>query len=152
MKIVNGDWAKRVYYNNVRTIHNITSLAADSNGNLYFTEPQGLHRYDPRSNNDDLIVSTWGNGRFLNVAVDKNDRVWFSTTSEFIQMYDVKKGDTMYIKAENVSCPMITQLLNDSSYLFTLFKETKGFLCCKKALRIPQFSTVSREKNFSGFL
>ena len=95
---------KRVYYNNVRTIHNITSLAADSNGNLYFTEPQGLHRYDPRSNNDDLIVSTWGNGRFLNVAVDKNDRVWFSTTSEFIQMYDYAKKETLvYTVQDGVS-------------------------------------------------
>lgn len=91
----------RVYHNNNRTIHNITSLATDSNGNLFFTEPEGLHRYDPRSNNDELIINTWENGRFLNVAVDRKDRVWFSTTNEFVQMYDCAKKETLVFTAQD---------------------------------------------------
>ena len=77
-----------VYHNKDRVIHNITSLASDSKGELYFTEPEGLHRYDPRSNVDELLIKTWGNGRFLNVAVDRKDRVWFNTTNEYLHLYD----------------------------------------------------------------
>jgi len=77
-----------IYQNKDKVIHNITSLKTNSKGNLFFTEPDGLHRYDPLSNYDEIIAETWGNGRFMNIVVDTRDRIWFTTTNEYIQMYN----------------------------------------------------------------
>ena len=90
-----------IYHNKDKVIHNITSLDASSQGELFFTEPEGLHRYDPRSNFDEVLVETWGNGRFLNVAVDSKDRIWFTTTNEYIQMYDPSKKDLLMYSVED---------------------------------------------------
>ena len=90
-----------IYHNKDKVIHNITSLDASSQGELFFTEPEGLHRYDPRSNFDEVLVETWGNGRFLNVAVDSKDRIWFTTTNEYIQMYDPSKKNLLMYSVED---------------------------------------------------
>ena len=90
-----------IYHNKDKVIHNITALDASSQGELFFTEPEGLHRYDPRSNFDEVLVETWGNGRFLNVAVDSKDRIWFTTTNEYIQMYDPSKKDLLMYSVED---------------------------------------------------
>ncbi len=90
-----------IYKNKDKVIHNITSLDANSQGELFFTEPEGLHRYDPRSNFDEILVETWGNGRFMNVAVDSNDRIWFTTTDEYIQMYDLSKKELLSYSLED---------------------------------------------------
>ena len=90
-----------VYHNKEKVIHNITSLAANSKGELFFTEPEGLHRYDPRSNVDELVIKTWGNGRFLNVAVDRKDRVWFNTTNEYIHLYDPESKELLMYSVED---------------------------------------------------
>ena len=93
--------SKCLYHNKDKVIHNITSLDANSQGELFFTEPDGLHRYDPRSNFDEVLVETWGNGRFMNVAVDSKDRIWFTTTNEYIQMYDFSKKDLLLYSIED---------------------------------------------------
>lgn len=90
-----------IYLNKDKVIHNITSLQANSQGELFFTEPEGLHRYDPRSNFDQILVETWGNGRFMNVAVDTKDRIWFTTTDEYIQMYDLSKKELLSYSVED---------------------------------------------------
>ena len=90
-----------IYQNKDKVIHNITSLEANSKGDLFFTEPDGLHRYDPRSNYDEVLVETWGNGRFLNIAVDTRDRIWFTTTNEYIQMYDPQKKELLLYSIED---------------------------------------------------
>ena len=92
---------RNIYYNHEKSIHKITSLATNTQGELFFTEPEGLHRYDPRSNKDDLIFRTWGNGRFLNVAVDKKDRVWFNTTNEYIHLYDPASKEMLMYSVED---------------------------------------------------
>jgi len=89
------------YHNKDKVIHNITSLDANSQGELFFTEPEGLHRYDPRSNFDEILVETWGNGRFMNVAVDSKDRIWFTTTNEYVQMYDFNKKELLSYSSED---------------------------------------------------
>ena len=94
-------YGKCIYHNKDRVIHNITSLDANSQGELFFTEPEGLHRYDPRSNYDEILVQTWGNGRFMNVAVDSKDRIWFTTTNEYIQMYDFAKKELLLYSVED---------------------------------------------------
>ncbi len=93
--------SKCIYHNKDKVIHNITSLDASSKGELFFTEPEGLHRYDPRSNFDEILVETWGNGRFMNVAVDSNDRIWFTTTNEYIHMYDMSKKELLLYSVED---------------------------------------------------
>lgn len=93
--------SKHIYKNKDKVIHNITSLDASSQGELFFTEPEGLHRYDPRSNFDEMLVGTWGNGRFTNVAVDSDDRIWFTTTDEYIQMYDLSKKELLTYSLED---------------------------------------------------
>lgn len=90
-----------LYLNQDKVIHNITSLESNSQGELFFTEPDGLHRYDPRSNFDEVLVETWGNGRFMNVAVDNKDRIWFTTTNEYIQMYDFAKKELLLYSVED---------------------------------------------------
>ena len=90
-----------VYYKNDEAIHNITSLNASSKGELYFTEPDGLHRYDPRSNYDELLIETWSAGRFINVAVDTRDRLWFTTTNEYLQFYDPSKKEMLLYSVED---------------------------------------------------
>lgn len=90
-----------IYLNKDKVIHNITSLDNNSRGELFFTEPEGLHRYDPRSNFDEILVETWGNGRFMNVAVDTKDRIWFTTTDEYIQMYDFAKKELLLYSIED---------------------------------------------------
>jgi len=92
---------KCIFYNKDKVIHNITSIDASSSGELFFTEPEGLHRYDPRSNYDEILVETWGNGRFMNVAVDTKDRIWFTTTNEYIQMYDLGKKELLLYSVED---------------------------------------------------
>ena len=92
---------KCIFHNKEKVIHNITSLDANSQGELFFTEPEGLHRYDPRSNYDEILVETWGNGRFMNVAVDTKDRIWFTTTNEYIQMYDFAKKELLLYSIED---------------------------------------------------
>ena len=92
---------KCIYHNKEKVIHSITSLDANSQGELYFTEPEGLHRYDPRSNFDEILVQTWGNGRFMNVAVDTKDRVWFTTTNEYIQLFDMSKKELLVYSVED---------------------------------------------------
>lgn len=92
---------KCIYHNKYKVIHNITSLDANSQGELFFTEPDGLHRYDPRSNFDEVLAETWGNGRFMNVAVDIKDRIWFTTTNENIQMYDFAKKELLLYSIED---------------------------------------------------
>lgn len=92
---------KCIYHNKEKVIHNITSLDANSQGELFFTEPEGLHRYDPRSNFDEILVETWGNGRFMNVAVDSQDRIWFTTTDEYIQMYDFARKELLLYSVED---------------------------------------------------
>lgn len=94
-------YGKCIYHNKDKVIHNITSLDANSQGELFFTEPEGLHRYDPRSNFDEVLVETWGNGRFMNVAVDTKDRIWFTTTNEYIQMYDFAKKELLLYTVED---------------------------------------------------
>ena len=93
--------SKCQYHNRDKVIHNITSLDANSQGELYFTEPDGLHRFDPRSNFDEVLVETWGNGRFMNVAVDSKDRIWFTTTNEYVQMYDFAKKELLLYSIED---------------------------------------------------
>ena len=93
--------SKCIYHNKEKVIHNITSIDANSQGELFFTEPEGLHRYDPRSNYDEILVETWGNGRFMNVAVDTKDRIWFTTTNENIQMYDFAKKELLLYSVED---------------------------------------------------
>jgi len=97
----NTTQTRSIYYNREKVIHKITSLAASSSGELYFTEPEGLHRYDPRSNKDDLIINTWGNGRFMNVAVDRKDRIWFNTTNEYIHLYDPSNKELLMYSVED---------------------------------------------------
>ena len=90
-----------IYQNKDKVIHNITSLKTNSKGDLFFTEPDGLHRYDPRSNFDEILVETWGNGRFLNIAVDTRDRIWFTTTNEYIQLFDPTKKELLLYSIED---------------------------------------------------
>lgn len=92
---------KCIYHYRDKVIHNITALDANSQGELFFTEPDGLHRYDPRSNFDEVLVETWYNGRFMNVAVDTKDRIWFTTTNEYIQMYDFAKKELLLYSIED---------------------------------------------------
>lgn len=92
---------KCVYYSKDESIHNITSLNANSQGDLYFTEPEGLHRYDPRSNYDELLIETWSGGRFINVAVDTRDRLWFTSTNEYLQFYDPSKKEMLLYSVED---------------------------------------------------
>ena len=92
---------KCIYHNKYKVIHNITSLDANSQGELFFTEPDGLHRYDPRSNFDEVLVETWGNGRFMNVAVDTRDRIWFTTTNEYVQMFDFASKELLLYTIED---------------------------------------------------
>ena len=93
--------SRNIHLNKDKVIHNITSLKSNSKGELFFTEPDGLHRYDPRSNFDETLVETWGNGRFLNVAVDTRDRIWFTTTNEYIQMYDPDRKELLLYTIED---------------------------------------------------
>ena len=93
--------SKCIYQDKDKVIHNITSIDANSQGELFFTEPNGLHRYDPRSNYDELLADNWGNGRFMNVAVDTKDRIWFTTTNEYIQMYDFAKKELLLYTVED---------------------------------------------------
>lgn len=90
-----------IYHNKDKVIHNITSLMANSKGELFFTEPEGLHRYDPRSNFDELLVETWGNGRFMNIAIDRQDRIWFTTTNEYIHLYDFGSKELLMYTVED---------------------------------------------------
>ena len=90
-----------IYHNKDKVIHNITSLMAKSKGELFFTEPEGLHRYDPRSNFDELLVETWGNGRFMNIAIDGKDRIWFTTTNEYLHLYDFASKELLMYSAED---------------------------------------------------
>ena len=93
--------SKCIYQNKDKVIHNITSLEPNSKGDLFFTEPAGLHRFDPRSNYDEILVETWGNGRFMNVAVDTRDRIWFTTTDEYVQMYDFDRKELLLYSIED---------------------------------------------------
>ena len=93
--------SKCIYHNKYKVIHNITSLDANSQGELFFTEPDGLHRYDPRSNFDQMLAETWGNGRFMNLSVDTRDRIWFTTTNEYVQMYDPEKKELLLYSVED---------------------------------------------------
>jgi len=97
----NTHYSKCIYHNKYKVIHNITSIDANSQGELFFTEPDGLHRYDPRSNFDEVLAETWGNGRFMNVAVDTKDRIWFTTTNEYVQMYDFAKKELLLYSVED---------------------------------------------------
>ena len=90
-----------IFHNKDKVIHNITSLMSNSNGELFFTEPEGLHRYDPRSNFDELLVETWGNGRFMNIAIDRKDRIWFTTTNEYLHMYDFPAKELLMYSVED---------------------------------------------------
>ena len=92
---------RSLYRNKERVIHNITSISANSKGELFFTEPEGLHRFDPHSDFDELLVETWGNGRFMNVAVDMKDRVWFTTTNEYLQMFDPANRELLLYSVED---------------------------------------------------
>lgn len=93
--------SKCIYQNKDKVIHNITSLEPNSKGDLFFTEPAGLHRFDPRSNYDEILVETWGNGRFMNIAVDTRDRIWFTTTDEYVQMYDFDRKELLLYSIED---------------------------------------------------
>ena len=90
-----------IYHNKDKLIHNITSLAHNSQGELFFTEPEGLHRYDPRSNFDEHLVMTWGTGRFMNLAIDFKDRIWFTTTDEYLHLYDFSKKELLMYSLED---------------------------------------------------
>ena len=94
-------YSRCIFHNKDKVIHNITSMSANSQGELFFTEPEGLHRYDPRSNFDELLVNTWGNGRFMNVAIDINDRIWFTTTNEYLHLYDFSKKELLMYSLED---------------------------------------------------
>ena len=121
---------RNIYHNHETAIHKITSLATNSQGELFFPEPEGLHRYDPRSNIDELVFKTWGNGRFMNVAVDKKDRVWFNTTNEYIHLYDpVKKEMLMYSVEDGVpSSRSLTQFAVCTSTGIVLFPNANGLV------------------------
>ena len=121
---------RNIYHNHETAIHKITSLATNSQGELFFTEPEGLHRYDPRSNIDELVFKTWGNGRFMNVAVDKKDRVWFNTTNEYIHLYDpAKKEMLMYSVEDGVpSSRSLTQFAVCTSTGIVLFPNANGLV------------------------
>lgn len=94
-------YSRCIYHNKEKQIHNITSLSANSQGELFFTEPEGLHRYDPRSNFDELLVMTWGTGRFMNLAIDFKDRIWFTTTDEYLHLYDFSKKELLMYSLED---------------------------------------------------
>ena len=93
--------SRTVYRNEDKIIHNITSIAANSKGELFFTEPEGLHRYNPRSYFDELLVETWGNGRFMNVTIDNRDRIWFTTTNEYLHLYDLSNRELLMYSIED---------------------------------------------------
>ncbi len=89
LEINTNTYQGRVIFDDpLKSSHNITSISADSRGRLFFTEPGGLHLFDPASIYDEHLVETWGNGRFMNLAIDNRNRIWFTTTDGYLQMYD----------------------------------------------------------------
>ena len=124
-----------IYLNKDKVIHNITSIAANSKGELFFTEPEGLHRFDPRSNFDEILVETWGNGRFMNVAVDGKDRIWFTTTNEYIQMYDLARRELLMYSVEDgvPSSRFMNSFAIYSQSGFILFPDADGIVSINTA-------------------
>lgn len=96
----------RLIYRNIgKEFHNITSMTATSVGELYFTETEGLYRFDTRSYSGQLIVPAIGTGRFFNAIADRQDRVWFSTDTEYIQMYNPKTDEILLYGIEDGITP-----------------------------------------------
>ena len=126
----NTTQAHCIYHNREKVIHNITSLASNSQGELYFTEPEGLHLYDPRSNRDELIINTWGNGRFMNVAIDHRDRIWFNTTDEYIHLYDPSNKELLLYSVEDgvPSSRSLTQFAICTQSGIVLFPNANGLV------------------------
>ena len=150
-----------IYRNKDKIIHNITSMASNSQGELFFTEPEGLHRYDPRSNFDEILVTTWGNGRFMNIAIDRLDRIWFTTTYEYLHLYDfAKKELIMYSIQDGVPA---SRFLNNFSLAttsgFVLFPDADGLvnintnaslLYDTPPVKVSCISAGTDKKQFSG--
>ena len=121
---------KCIYHNKEKVIHSITSLDANSQGELFFTEPEGLHRYDPRSNFDEILVETWGNGRFMNVAVDTKDRIWFTTTNEYMQLFDMSNKEQLTYSVEDgvPSSRFLNYFSICTRYGFIIFPNSDGLV------------------------
>ena len=119
-----------IYHNHEKVIHKITSLAANSQGELFFTEPEGLHLYDPRTNRDELVIRTWGNGRFMNVAIDHRDRIWFNTTDEYIHLYDPSNKELLLYSVEDgvPSSRSLTQFAICTQKGIVLFPNANGLV------------------------
>lgn len=92
----------RTVYNDLHMLDkNITSISADSRGRLFFTEPEGLHLFDPGSVYNEHLVETWSNGRFMNLAIDNRNRAWFTTTDGYLQMYDPDSKELLLYTPED---------------------------------------------------
>lgn len=97
----NTGQTRLIYKKNDDKKHIISSLASTSVGDLYFTDQDGLHRYDPRSNTEKLVVPATGIGCFFNAVADSKDRIWFSTNTEYVQMYNAACNELLIYSAED---------------------------------------------------
>lgn len=93
--------SRMVFNGQKDNVQAITSMATDSKGILYFIEPEGIHRYSPMSGHEELILKAEGLGRFYNVAIDRNDIIWFNTTTGYVQSYNPANGELSVYTTED---------------------------------------------------
>lgn len=69
----------------------VASLAIDKNDNVWFADENGIHRYNPATNVDELMTNATNSNipaaQFYANDVDKDGNVWF-TSSHYLLRYD----------------------------------------------------------------
>ena len=69
----------------------VASLAIDKNDNVWFADENGIHRYNPSSNVDELMTNATNSNipaaQFYANDVDKDGNVWF-TSSHYLLRYN----------------------------------------------------------------
>ena len=122
----------------------ISSVKEDSQGIIWACTPDGILKFNARTNESQLMLAAGDFGSFLAMESDRQGRMWISTDKALIIMYDPSNGNVLKYTAEdciaNLKFNQYFTLASDRNLIY--LPHATGILCID-----PEFRTVRNDKS-----
>lgn len=133
-----------LYSFNTSTIHNITSSAADSLGNIWLVKPDMLLKYNIKENTLTEVLPADRMGYYNSIQVDQYNRIWLSSRQNRIICFepDLQKYH-IYSKNDGINT-------GEFQYYYT-YKSQSGFIYFPHAFGLLVIDTEEIEHNHNHY-
>lgn len=133
-----------LYSFNTSTIHNITSSAADSLGNIWLVKPDMLLKYNIKENTLTEVLPADRMGYYNSIQVDQYNRIWLSSRQNRIICFepDLQKYH-IYSKNDGVNT-------GEFQYYYT-YKSKSGYIYFPHAFGLLIIDTEDIDNNHNHY-